>query len=85
MKLFFFELSEFCYIDSCAMIITTQFYSISIPNPQPIPSTPQPISFGDHTFFKVCESVSVLKRISSCPFFRFYMSVEFDVDVSLSD
>ena len=36
------------------MMITTQFYSISIPNP------PQPVSFGNHTFFTVCESVYVL-------------------------
>ena len=37
------------------------------------PPTYQPVSFGNHTFFKVCESVSVLKRSSMCSFFRFHM------------
>ena len=70
------------------MIITIQFYSISIPHPQRIPpaQTPQPLSFGNHKFCKVCESVSVLQRSVLCPFFRFPMSViAFDVAVSLSD
>ena len=59
------------YICNCTGIITTQFYSISTPNPQHIPPTPQPVSFGNHKCFKVCESVSVLRRSSLCPFFRF--------------
>ena len=31
---FFFKLNEFYYIYSCTTIVTTQFYSISITNPQ---------------------------------------------------
>ena len=49
-------------------IITTQFYSISISNPQLILSPPpKHVSFGNHRCFKVCESVSVLQRSSLCP------------------
>ena len=36
----FLLLSEFYYIYSCTTIITTWFYSISIPNPQRIPPSP---------------------------------------------
>ena len=57
------------YIHSCTMIITTQFYSISIPNPQPIPP-PLNLSPLETMFFKVCELVSVLQRSSVCPFFQ---------------
>ena len=39
-KNLFLLLNEFYYIYSCIMIITTQFYSISIPNPQLIPPPP---------------------------------------------
>uniref|UniRef100_A0A8D0TYK6 Short transient receptor potential channel 1 n=1 Tax=Sus scrofa TaxID=9823 RepID=A0A8D0TYK6_PIG len=60
---------------SCTTIITTKFYSTSIPNPQCIPPPPQPISFGNHKFFNSCESVSVLQRSSLCPFFRFQMFI----------
>ena len=35
-------------------------------------SISQPVSFGSHEFFKVCESVSVLQRSSLCSFFIFY-------------
>ena len=71
---FFFKLlNEFYYIYSCTTIITTKFYIISIPNSQRIPPPPQSISFGNHKFFKVCESVSVLQRSSLCCFFRFHM------------
>ena len=55
---------------TCAVIITAKFYSISIPNPQCILPPPQIILFGNHKFFKVCESVSVLQRNSLCPFFQ---------------
>ena len=34
---------------------------------------PQTVSFGNHKFFKVYESVSVLQRSSLCPFFRFHI------------
>ena len=34
---------------------------------------PQPVSFGNHKFFEVCESVSILQKSSLCPFFRFQM------------
>ena len=40
------------------MIITTKFYSMSIPNPQYIPRPPQPVSFGNHKFFKVSQTFS---------------------------
>ena len=54
------------------------------PTAQAHPSTPQNVSFGNHKFFKVCESVSVLRRSSVCPFFRFHVSVKaLDVGVSL--
>ena len=36
--MYFLLLSEFYYIYTCTMTITTKFYSISIPNPQHIPS-----------------------------------------------
>ena len=48
------------YIYTCTMIITIQFYRISIPWPQCTSPTLQTISFGKHKFFKVCESLSVL-------------------------
>ena len=54
------------------------------PTTQAHPPTPQTISSGDHKFFNVCESASVLQRNSVCPFFRFHMSVKaFGVGVSL--
>ena len=56
-------LNEFYYICSHAVIIITQFYSISISNPQGIPP-PQPVSFANFKFLKVYESVSVLQRSS---------------------
>ena len=56
------------YIYSCTMIITNQFYNISIQNPQhPHPPTSL---LWKHKFFKVCESVSVLQKSSLCPFFQ---------------
>ena len=70
---FFFNLNKFYCIYSCAIIITTQFYSIFIPNPQPVPPTPQPVSFGNCKFFKVCESVSVLQTSSLYPLDSTYM------------
>ena len=70
-----FQLNEFYCIFSCTVIITTQFDSTSIPNLQLIPSPPKPVSFGNHTFFQVCESVSALQRSSLCPFFRFHVEV----------
>ena len=79
----FFKLNKFYFIYSCTTTITTQFY-ISIPNPQPIPPL-QLVSFGNHKFFKVCESVSVLQS-SLCPFFRFHIYViAYDFCVSLSN
>ena len=60
---------------------------IAFPSQTPNPSShPQPVSFGNHMFFKVWESVSLLQRSSLCLFFRFHMSViAFDVGVSMSD
>ena len=37
------------------------FVTFPSQTPEP-PPTPQPVSFGNHKFFKVCESVSVLQR-----------------------
>ena len=58
----------------CKFIVVQQS---SQPNfiafPSKIPSSSpylQPVSFGNHKFFKVCESVSVLQRSSLCPFFQ---------------
>ena len=76
-------LNEFYYIYSCTMIITTPFYSISIPNPQCIPQAPNLSHLETISFSK---SVSqCLQRSSLCPFFRFYIWVKaFDVGVPLS-
>ena len=65
--LFFALLNEFYYIYGCTTIITTKFYSISIPNLQCIPPPPQLVSFGNHKFFKVfcCAKFIVF-------FFRFH-------------
>ena len=83
---FFYYSMNFIALIVVTMIITTQFYSISISNPQRILPTPQPVSFGNHKIFKVCEWVSVLQRSSLCSIFRFHMQViAFDGDVSLSD
>ena len=47
---------------------------IAFPSQTPSTSlTPPPVSFGNHKFFKVCESVSILQRSSLHPFFRFHM------------
>ena len=54
------------YIYSCTMIITIQFYRISIPQPQHIPPPPKLSPLETIKFFKVCESVSVLQRNSFC-------------------
>ena len=48
------------------------FIAFPFQTPRPF-SYPQAVSFGNHKFFKVCESVSVLQRSLSCPFFRFHM------------
>ena len=59
----FLLLNAFYYIYSCTTIITTKFYSISIPNPQCIPPIPQSVSFGNGKFFKGYESVSVCREV----------------------
>ena len=74
-----------CFITFIVVQPSSQpgFIAFSSQTPSPSP-TPQPVSFGNHKFFKVCESVSILQRSSVCPFFRFHMSVKaFDVGVSL--
>ena len=88
--LFFFLfkklLSEFYYIYSCATIITTKLYRISIPNPQGIPP-PSNLSPLKPWYFKVHDSVTVLQRSSLCPFFEIphVNDIAFDVGVSLTD
>ena len=52
------------------MIITIQFTGFPSHTPS-VSSHVQPLSFGNHKFFKVCESASVLEGSSLCPFFRF--------------
>ena len=65
------------------MMITIQFYKISIPQPQHIPPHPELFPLETISFSKSV-SQSVLQRSSLCPFFRFHMSVKAcDVGVSL--
>ena len=75
------------YIYSCTMIITIQFYRISIPQPQRISPPPELSPLATISFSKsVSQYLSVLQRSSLYPFFRFHISVKaFDVGVSLSD
>ena len=40
-------------------------------------SHPQPVSFGNHKFFKVHDSVSVLQRNSLCPFYFYFYFILF--------
>ena len=58
----FFFITRIYYNQSCTMIITIQFYRISIPHPQHMPPTPKLSPLETISFFKVCESVSVLQR-----------------------
>ena len=82
---FFLLLNEFCYIYSCTMIITTQSCSISIPNPQPIPSPPNLSPLETMSFSKSMSQYLFCKEVHSVLFFRFHMWViAFDVGVSLS-
>ena len=69
----FLLFNEFYFIYSCTAIITTKFYSKSIPNLQCIPPTPSLSHLETIKFFKVCESVSVLQRSLLCPFSGFHM------------
>ena len=62
--LFFFIFKSY----NCTTVITTQFYNISISNLQ-VPLSPQPVPLGNHYFFKVSESVSVLQISSFASFF----------------
>ena len=66
----FLLLNEFYYVYRYTTSITTKFYSISIPNPLCTLPPPQLVSFGNHKFFNVCESASVLQRSSLCHFFQ---------------
>ena len=64
----FLLLNEFYYIHSCTTIITTKFYSMSIPKTHYLPHLPTCL-IGNWKFLKVCGSASVLQRSSFCPFF----------------
>uniref|UniRef100_A0A4X1TPT9 Nose resistant-to-fluoxetine protein N-terminal domain-containing protein n=1 Tax=Sus scrofa TaxID=9823 RepID=A0A4X1TPT9_PIG len=80
----FLPLDEFYYIYSCTMIITTQFSSISIPNPQCI--SPRTCPLETISFAKSVSQYLFCKEVHSVLFFGFHMSViAFDVGVSLSD
>ena len=66
-------LGFFFYLMNCTTFIGVQ--QSSQPNFTALPSQtlsasphPQPVSFGNHKFFKICESVFVLQRSSLCPF-----------------
>ena len=68
------------------MIITTQFYRISIPQPQHIPPPPKLSPLKTVSFSKSVSQYMFCKEIHSVIFFRFHMSVKaFDIGVSLSD
>ena len=47
----------------CLLINHSIYFSrhMTIPNPWSIPSTSQPIPFGNHKFFKVCKSLYILQ------------------------
>ena len=70
-------LLSFYYLMNCIMFIGVP--QSSQPNVTACPSQtlsaspiPQPVSFGNHKFFKVCELVSVLQGSSLCPFFQIF-------------
>ena len=56
------------FITFIGVIITTIWKDVHL-KPSVHPPTPQPVSFGNHKFFKVCESLSILQRSSLCPLF----------------
>ena len=57
------------------LIITTNFTAFPSQTPSEPPPPAPNLSHLENMFFKVCESVYVLQRSSSYPFFRFHMSV----------
>ena len=71
------------------MIITIQFYMISIPQPQCIPPPPrlsplETISFSESVSQYLVSQYLFCKEVRSVLFFRFHMSVKaFDVGISL--
>ena len=68
------------------MIITTQFYRISIPQSQRIPPPPKLFPLETISFSKSVSQHLFCKEVQSVLFFIFHMSVKaFDFDVSLSD
>ena len=78
--------NEFYYIYSCIKIITTKFYSISIPSPQCIPSSLKLSHLETINFSKSEGQYLFYKEVHCVLFFRFHMQViAFDVRVSLSD
>ena len=64
-------LNGFYYIYGCTMIITFQFYSISIPNPQRIPPPPNPshletVSFSNFVSpYLFCKEVNCVLFLDS--------------------
>ena len=66
------------------MIITTQFYNISITNPQH-PPMPQPLSFVNHVFQSLWVSIYSAKKFIVSFFQIPHVSVAFDVGISLCD
>ena len=66
------------------MIITIQFYRISIAQLQRIPPPPELSPLEIRSFSKSMSHYLFCKEVQSCPFFRFHMSVKAcDVGVSL--
>ena len=70
LKKLFIYLKSMNFITFIVVQQSSQRSFTSFPSQTPSPSPhPQPISFGNHKCFKVCESVSVVLS-SLCPFFQ---------------
>ena len=66
------DASWVCYCWATTELLNHSIYfsmHMPIPNPQSISPIPPPVPFGNHKFFKVCESVSVLQKIHLHTFF----------------
>ena len=81
----FFILNEFYYIYRCTTIITTKFYSISIPNLQCIPPPLNLSPLESTTFSKSVSQYLFCKEVRCVLFSDSTSVIAFDVGVSLSD
>ena len=73
--LIFFIIQWIYYIHSYTMIITIQFYSISIPNPRRISLPPRLSPLETISFSKYVSQYLFCKEVHCVLFFRFHMSV----------